>query len=583
MSTRGPVTLAVLADAIERVYLSSNAGATMLRMVRRVLKLLVEVGVHTTHDLDGDAIQRFEAALPVRGDHYRFEHLRTLRAICNHAVKLRLLAAAPPFPMIPHPPDIPTLGRIAVPSVDEMDRYLKYLRAGADASWDGHRGYALVCTITFAGLLRNEAMELRPADINLADGTIRVRRRESLKKGWLRGSIGTQNPVRISGRLRPILEAWLPEAGPDFVFPGKRGAGAWKTGSKPNEAHGWIKAAGLEAGLTTELNFEVLHQFHVANVVADIPGIGGLEPVQKRGLYRSGRGADPLAPTRELDIEEATRLMGELRCDSEMLQGHRAYAEAMLALLAGLRRDQIAGLGTEDIDLGRTPPRLVVPGRSPVKLSADAAEVIRQWINRPDWRQTEHVSPGLIFGRRGVSDAKANRLTNRLGKAAAAAGIKGRVTIESLRRLWKRCGGHVELGDAWRTTVNPAGPSSLADRREDGSRGAPNLATCGAPNLATWDPPIPTVRIGRHDEPIHVVGGVRDPLSRGAYEAIRILLAAFPGGLTRKEMDARYGGIGWRTALRRLRDNDPIWRSAILFPGDDGSEGDYRISAALAA
>lgn len=77
-----------------------------------------------------------------------------------------------------------------------------------------------------------------------------------------------------------------------------------------------------------------------------------------------------------------------------------------------------------------------------------------------------------------------------------------------------------------------------------------------------------------------VRGKPKDAPIKSQLKAIKILLDAFKAGLpglTREEMDERYGNTGWRSALRTLRDLDRDWRAAILFPGQGrpGEENKY--------
>jgi integrase len=574
-----PVTMAMFADEIDRHYLAKNAGPTMLRNVRRVLKILVQVNVHTTSELNDSAIQRFEAALPDISAHGRFELLRTLRAVCNHGVRLGLLASTPTFPAIPHPPDIPKANRISFPSMDEMNLYLKYLRSGADATWEGHRGYALVATIVFAGLLRNEVMSLQINDIDLIKGTIRIRRREGLKKGWLRSSIGSQNPVRISDKLKPILAAWLPLTGSNDVFPGKRGAGAWKQGSKASDAHGWIKAAALAAGVKTKINFEVLHRFHVVNAVSDIPDIEPLEPIQSRGHDRSGDDAQTLESLHELDIDEATRLMALLRRQSATWKGNRLYAAAALPLLAGLSKEEVLNLLVENVYFDRSKPMLIIGDKAPIILTADAAVILRRWLNRPDRGQMAHVFSGIASGNPWVGNAKNHGLRYELSQAALEVAIPGRVTIECLRRLWRRCGGYVQLGEAWRAIADPE-PIIRSEAGHERHEPATLMTSAieRRQNLATWDPPIPAVMIEGQKDPVFVRGVNVGILGRVQYQIIKALIEHHPNpdGLTRDQIARKFGLKSVRQILDQLM-KDSVWQSVIRVEQDDDGRNRYRL------
>jgi hypothetical protein len=70
-------------------------------------------------------------------------------------------------------------------------------------------------------------------------------------------------------------------------------------------------------------------------------------------------------------------------------------------------------------------------------------------------------------------------------------------------------------------------------------------------------------------------------LSPAAYEALKLLRRAYPGGLDRGQMDRAYHrSTGWRTTLARLKAADPDWDAAIGFPRDStrlGATDLYRI------
>ncbi len=117
----------------------------------------------------------------------------------------------------------------------------------------------------------------------------------------------------------------------------------------------------------------------------------------------------------------------------------------------------------------------------------------------------------------------------------------------------------------------------LADRfdafLEQQRTARPKPATRRRTRRAAVDP-------GTARRPPSVRGIPKEPLSKAQQKALGLLLRAFPGGMTGKEMDAAYGSSGWRKALRTLRDSDRDWESAINFPRDDaaGGPGLYSIS-----
>jgi site-specific recombinase XerD len=78
-------------------------------------------------------------------------------------------------------------------------REVEALLAGCGTSPTGRRDRAVLTLLWRSGLRISEALALRPADLNLTDGNVRV----------LRGKGGTTRTVALDALARSALEAWL--------------------------------------------------------------------------------------------------------------------------------------------------------------------------------------------------------------------------------------------------------------------------------------------------------------------------------------------------------------------------------------
>jgi integrase len=78
-------------------------------------------------------------------------------------------------------------------------REVEALLAGCGSSRTGRRDRAVLTLLWRSGLRISEALALRPADVNLSAGTVRV----------LRGKGGKARTVALDALARSALEAWL--------------------------------------------------------------------------------------------------------------------------------------------------------------------------------------------------------------------------------------------------------------------------------------------------------------------------------------------------------------------------------------
>src|SRR5262249_2224152 len=82
---------------------------------------------------------------------------------------------------------------------------------------------------------------------------------------------------------------------------------------------------------------------------------------------------------------------------------------------------------------------------------------------------------------------------------------------------------------------------------------------------------IPAVELGEANEPVRVRGKQKPPLPPAKFSIIRALLDAWPGGLTKDELEEKSGYTNARTVLTDLIKSDTDWALAIERLGHGGS------------
>ncbi len=128
-------------------------------------------------------------------------------------------------------------------SIQEVARVLEYLGAGI-GNWVNHRLYALVATVAYTGLRRDEALTLMVIDVSLVWGVLNISDRQRRKT---EASAAT---VPIPPELAGILRAWLPRCGCEWVFPGVSALRPWTGGACGERAGDRVRQAGQEVGVT---------------------------------------------------------------------------------------------------------------------------------------------------------------------------------------------------------------------------------------------------------------------------------------------------------------------------------------------
>jgi integrase len=599
-SPPAPMPMSEFAAEMLSHYATLCRSLSTISSAGQVLNELVELtGVQSTGDLDDDAIRRFiDRQPPGQSPHTLQRKLRTIRAACNHARRLGLIAAAPRVPLIAKPKAVDAEARRPL-AREEVERVLDHLQRGS-YTWEGGRLFVLAFTAAHTDLLKRELLELRWEDCDLDRATIRIRRREEI----LRSS---RSPIaRIPENLLPVLAAWRPRSDRVWVFPNKTRSNYWASGPPGTKPVQQLAAAGRAVGVAG-FTFDALHRFFLEHAA---PGIG-LEPVPMPA--RAGIAPQPtpqdsqsigidqqhVAPTtavadrppprrrhtevRDITIAAATRLLVHLLRGSATWEGHRLYALVAVVLFAGLRQAQALGLRWEDCDLeGRT---LRIGRRAiPHHLAAEAAQVLAEWRAREDLGGSDWVFPGTLLVGPWWGGRPGQKPLERLRAAAEDAGI-GHVTFDALRHLWLSCAGRVVLGEEFRSLRPPEriadgpqarrpgprpvlggpartrGPRAYREAREARMVGAvsrpPDIAT-PVPPAADPETTIP-VKFGPGNQ-ITVLGRPKE-LSKAGRRVIKALQEAGRDGMRPTQFQTVCGD--GRGIVKRLIGSDPDWAAVI--------------------
>jgi integrase len=251
--------IAQLRDEILSSHYKQSPRST-IDVVRLVVRLAMEhAGITRFSDLDDRGVNRFLRALDKHYAHVsprtRAGYISIFKGFCRKVHDLGRIPSMPKFPALPRNEEFANVRETPRLSTEIADLLLERLEAGA-GTWKGHRLYALIATMMFTGLLRNESFRVRVEDVDLETGALRVPRREQFAKSIRRPV------VRMGAKLTKVLEAWLPLTGCEWVFPGEQGKGPWAfTGKEQYCAAYAIRAAGEAVGFQ-RLSPAVLRKFY---------------------------------------------------------------------------------------------------------------------------------------------------------------------------------------------------------------------------------------------------------------------------------------------------------------------------------
>jgi site-specific recombinase XerD len=165
-------------------------------------------------------------------------------------------------------------------------REVEALLAGCGSSPTGRRDRALLTLLWRSGLRISEALALRPADVNLLAGTVRV----------LRGKGGTARTVALDALARSAVEGWLAVRpagrGPLFCPVSKPGQPV-----KSNHVRNRLRRLAARAGIEKRVHPHALRHTYAVELDAegfplrDIRDLLGHSNASTTDTYLRGLGA----------------------------------------------------------------------------------------------------------------------------------------------------------------------------------------------------------------------------------------------------------------------------------------------------
>ena len=220
--------------------------------VRQVVEILESIGCKLTADLTPACVMKFVGTLNGRSPETVKGLIGYLSPVCKYAKAMGYLKISPfeirkDWYSAPEPDDDGDDDDQGDEqkhlSIDRLSRLLEHLESQS-ATWKGARLYALVATMAYTGLRRNEGLTRAVADFDLDRRIVRVKaRRRRLK------TAASGQPVGLPKELVPILAAWLPRTGSKWAFPGVKGKSPWTGGPTGGRPLDELKQAGRDAGV----------------------------------------------------------------------------------------------------------------------------------------------------------------------------------------------------------------------------------------------------------------------------------------------------------------------------------------------
>lgn len=198
-------------------------------------------GVKTLGDLTTHQVATWLNSLPTRNPNTLRSKIRCLRTASIFAREEGWLERVPQWRRL-MPKRGPAVS-VRHYSHAEVVQILDHLRS-RQATWIGHRLYAIASTVAYTGLRRGEALRLQIGDLDLGNGFLRV-----VARGCGLKTEASSAAVPIPAELAEVLAGWIPEAGPVWLFPGVRRLGPWLDGAPGYRPLDRLEQAGRAAGV----------------------------------------------------------------------------------------------------------------------------------------------------------------------------------------------------------------------------------------------------------------------------------------------------------------------------------------------
>lgn len=308
------VQLAEFRERITRVYRQLAKSASTIQKFDQLLRELEESGVETTTGIDTEAVARWRADhCSDRAPHTIAGHISVIRSAVSYAIGEGFAERAPNWRLLK--PKIPL-------DVDghhlpwaEVVKLLTHLegRTKAPGEWWDRRLYALVATIAYTGIRRDEGLFLRIQDLDPGRGVI-----------WLRDiperplkTVGSGLPVPMPPELAKILAAWVPLVGPgEWLWPGVRRAKVWHLGGPGRRPIDALQSAAVDAQVHGEVTWQILRHSWATHAET----LWGLSDAQIQRVLRHTKPTTS-ARYRHADVANLAKLGRKISFEA----GHKAH------------------------------------------------------------------------------------------------------------------------------------------------------------------------------------------------------------------------------------------------------------------
>jgi integrase len=234
------------------------------RQLRQVLRELAALTVRdevsgeirplllTADDIKPTAIAAWIKSCPRRTPVRAASLLRSLSSACTYGKEQGYMSSSPfSYRRVNQwvrvqvlTPDRPRVQRHQ--SEEAIRRFLDLLDyEAASGSWKAGRLQALGFLLANLGVRKDEALNLRPWDIDLGARTLTIEPRLTFRPKTLKSAA----KLPINDDLARVLSLWLPRCGGNWVFPGVRLTSAWRGGPPGYKPLDEIRSAGERAGI----------------------------------------------------------------------------------------------------------------------------------------------------------------------------------------------------------------------------------------------------------------------------------------------------------------------------------------------
>jgi integrase len=224
------------------------------RQMRQVLREFSDLSqMKNGTDLTPPAIAAWIKRYPKRSPARAASLLRSLSSACTYGVAAGYIRVSPfAYRKVNQwvrdqvlAPDRPQAPRHQ--SAEAIERLLAHVDAeAAKGGWKAGRLQALAYLLAYTGVRKEEALSLRPWDIDLDRRVLSIEPRRTFRPKTRKSAA----KLPMHDALVEVFRLWLPRCGGEWVFPGVRLRAPWRSGPPGYKPLDEIRSAGEAAGIS---------------------------------------------------------------------------------------------------------------------------------------------------------------------------------------------------------------------------------------------------------------------------------------------------------------------------------------------